>query len=283
MADDRVVLITGVTGKQGGGVARHLRGKGFRLRGMTRKPASEPARTLASQGIEIVQGDLDDARSLEAALKGAWGVFGVQNTWEAGVEREEEQGKRLARVAREQGVQHFVYTSVGSAHRRTGVPHFENKWQIEETLRGLHFPSHVIMRPVFFMENLPSPWFLNGDAIVSSLDPATRLQMIASDDVGKFGAYAFEHASEMNGKEVDLAGDAATMPEVAALFSRRLGRAIKYTRIPNEDVRKNSTDFAAMLDWFDRVGYDANVEALERTYGLGFRTLAQWAAEAVHP
>jgi hypothetical protein len=45
----------------------------------------------------------------------------VQNAGEAGVEREEAQGKRLATLAREAGVEHFVYTSVGSAHKQTGV------------------------------------------------------------------------------------------------------------------------------------------------------------------
>ena len=44
---------------------------------------------------------------LKATLKGVWGVFGVQNTWEAGV-KEEEQGKRLW-LAKAAGVQHFVY------------------------------------------------------------------------------------------------------------------------------------------------------------------------------
>jgi uncharacterized protein YbjT (DUF2867 family) len=60
-------------------------------------------------------------------LAGVWGVFGVQNTLEAGVERKEAQGKRLATLAREAGVEHYVYTSVGSAHKRTGIPHFDSK------------------------------------------------------------------------------------------------------------------------------------------------------------
>ena len=117
MIDTRMVLITGATGKQGGAVARHLAGKGFKIRAMTRKVDSDAARSLAAAGAEIVKGDLDDAASIEAALTGAWGAFAVQNTWEAGVEGEEAQGKRFARVARKVGVQHFVYSSVGSAHR----------------------------------------------------------------------------------------------------------------------------------------------------------------------
>src|SRR5580698_9530830 len=141
MANDQTILITGATGQQGGAVAQALQGAGFHLRGLTRKPESERAATLARQGINIVKGDLDDEASLRRGLAGVWGVFGVQNAGEAGVEREEAQGKRLATLAREAGVEHYVYTSVGSAHKQTGIPHFDNKWRIEETVRDLRFPS----------------------------------------------------------------------------------------------------------------------------------------------
>ena len=188
MADKKTVLITGATGKQGGAVLRELAGKGFALRAMTRKPDSDAAHALANAGAEVVAGNLDDVGSLQKALKGAWGVFAVQNTWEAGVEGEEEQGKRLAKLAKEAGVQHFVYTSVGSADRQTGIPHFDNKFRIEETVRSLGFPSYAIIRPVFFMENLPSPWFLNGDAIYAAMKPDLKLQMIAVKDIGTYPA-----------------------------------------------------------------------------------------------
>ena len=92
MTNDRTILITGVTGNQGGAVARALRGAGFHLRGLTRKPEGERAAALSRQGIDIVKGDLDDEPTLRRALAGAWGVFGVQNAGEAGVEREEAQG-----------------------------------------------------------------------------------------------------------------------------------------------------------------------------------------------
>ena len=112
MTNDRTILITGVTGQQGGAVAQALQGAGFHLRGLTRKPDSEPAAALGRQGVDLVKGDLDDEASLRRALAGAWGVFGVQNAGEAGVEREEAQGKRLATLAREAGVEHYVCTSV---------------------------------------------------------------------------------------------------------------------------------------------------------------------------
>jgi uncharacterized protein YbjT (DUF2867 family) len=278
MANDQTVLVTGATGKQGGATLRHLAARGgFRLRAMTRKPGSDAARAVAALGAEVVQGDLDDAPSLERAVAGCWGVFSLQNTWEAGVEREEEQGKRLAEVARRGGVQHFVYTSVGSAHLRTGIPHFDNKARVEQTVRELKFPSWVILRPVFFMENLVSPWFLQGDRLVTAMAPTTRLQMIASDDIGRFAAAAFLDASRWNGTETDLAGDSATMPEAADAVSEIVGRKITFERIPIEAVRKNSDDFAKMLEWFERVGYSADVPSLEARWGIRPKTLREWA------
>ncbi len=279
MADQRTILITGATGKQGGAVIRALAGKGFDLRAMTRHPDGEAARALAGTGARVVRGDLDDPASLRAALAGAWGVFAVQNTWEAGVEREEEQGKRMATLAREAGVQHFVYTSVGSAHRHTGIPHFENKARIEEAVRSLQFPSQVIIRPVFFMENLTSPFFLNGDTIYTALDPATVLQMIAVEDIGRYGARTFTDASRLNRREIDLAGDAVTMTEAAKTLAAALGRPIEFVRIPIEQVRQNSEDSAIMLEWFDRVGFDADIPALEREFGVTSTTLTAWAAK----
>jgi uncharacterized protein YbjT (DUF2867 family) len=89
MTRDRTILITGVTGNQGGAVARALQGTGFHLRGLTRMPEGERAAALARQGVDVVKGDLDNEATLRRALSGAWGIFGVQNTLEAGVEREE--------------------------------------------------------------------------------------------------------------------------------------------------------------------------------------------------
>ena len=156
MADTKSVLVTGATGQQGGAVARELLASGYRVKAMTRNPQGEKAKVLTKLGAEVIQGDLNDTASLEKAVNDVWGVFAVQNTWEAGVEGEETQGKQIAKIAKKAGVQHYVYTSVGSAHRSTGIPHFDNKWRVEETVRRLGFPSYVIIRPVFFMENFIS-------------------------------------------------------------------------------------------------------------------------------
>lgn len=277
-----IILVTGATEKQGGAVARHLLKSGYKVKAMTRKPQGEKAGILRSLGAEVVQGDFDDPRSLELALDGVRGVFSVQNTWEAGVEREEEQGKRFAEIAKKKGIFHFVYTSVGSASRNTGIPHFENKWRIEQTVRALRFPSYTIIRAVFFMENFISPWFLPGlleGKLLMGIKPETTLQMIAVDDIGKYGLMAFERQEKMNGVELDIAGDKHTLPETAAILSRVTGKNIEFVEVPKEDVRKFSEDYAIMLEWFDRVGYDVDIPGLEKEYGVRPTTLTAWGSQ----
>lgn len=274
-----IILVTGATGNQGGAIARQLLSKGYRVRAMTRNPDSEKSKALAELGAEVVRGEFDDPESMERALEGAWGAYSVQNTWEAGVAREEEQGKLFAELARKIEISHFVYSSVGSAHRTTGIPHFDNKWRIEQKIRSLAFPSYTILRPAFFMDNFVSPWFKPGlmeGKLKIALKPDTVLQMNAVEDIGRFGLMAFENHEKMNGVELDFAGDQLTMPEAAEIIGRAMGKKIIFERTPIEEVRAWSEDFAVMLEWFDRVGYCADIDALEKNYGVRLIKLSEW-------
>jgi len=129
---------------------------------------------------------------------------------------------------------------------------------------------------VFFMENLVSPWFLQGDKIVAGLAPDTKVQMIAVNDIGRVEAQGFLRAEELNGQAIDLAGDSVSMREATATLSSALGRKLELQTIPIEAVRQNSADFAAMLEWFEAVGYDVDIDALERRFGRMAR-LEEWA------
>lgn len=275
------ILITGATGQQGGATARALLAAGHKVVAMTRNPSSPKAKELAALGAELVQADLDDEVSLRSALEGKWGVFAVQNTWEAGVEGEEEQGKRLAHLAKEAGVQHFVYASVGSAGQATGIPHFDNKYRIEETVRELGFPSYVILRPSFFMENLTSPFFKPGiddGAVAIAVLPKTQIQMVAVEDIAEYGKMAFEQHEQLNGQAIDFAGDEMTPLQLATTLSEVTGRDIKHFQVPIEQVREFSDDFAIMLEWFDAVGYAVDIQGNEERYGIPATNFGDWAA-----
>ena len=101
------------------------------------------------------------------------------------------------------------------------------------------------------------------------------------DDIGAFGLKLFQDAQRVNGRAVDIAGDEMTMPEAAAVLSEAMGKSIEFVQMPIEQVRSSSEDFALMLEWFDKVGYDVDVPALTREYGIRPTTLRDWASKVV--
>jgi uncharacterized protein YbjT (DUF2867 family) len=266
---ERRILVTGATGRQGGSAARHLLRRGYRVRALTRDPGSAAAEALRSAGAEIVHGDLDHRASLERAVAGVYGVFSVQNFWETGFQREIDQGCRLCDVAKAAGVEHLVYSSVGSAHRDTHLDHFDSKWTIEEHIRGQAIPW-TIFRPVWFMQNWEGP-FLRPQLLAGTLAlPLSRdvnFQQISAEDVGAYVAMAFADPEEWMGRELDLAGDEASVEETVATFARVVGRSVSYHQVPWEEYRRAAGDeYHDMFRWFQDVGYDADVAACRAVY-----------------
>jgi hypothetical protein len=133
------------------------------------------------------------------------------------------------------------------------------------------------------MENLVSPWFLNGDKMAAAMKPNTVLQMIAVADVGKYGALAFTKSAELNRAEIDIAGDAVTIPQAAATIGEAMRKPIQFVQAPIEEVRKHSADFAMMLEWFDKVGYNADIAGNEKKHGIKPTRLTEWARNNVRP
>ena len=245
---ERPVLVTGATGRQGGAVARNLLGRGFRVRVLTRDPQKPSARSLAERGAEVVRGDLEDRSSVDLALEGVYGVFSVQNPLEAGMESEIRQGKTLADAAKAAGVEHLVYSSMGSSHRVTGIPTFESKWEVEEHIRGTGLP-YTVLRPVFFMQN----WEKMRDQILAGtlaqpLDPDKPLQQISTEDIGAFAAMAFDDPDRWIGREMDIAGDELTMVQMAQTFGRVIGRKVDYYQIPWEQFREAMGEVVTVLN-----------------------------------
>ena len=255
---------------------RHLRERGFPVRALTRDPDQPKARSLMAPGVEIVRGDMDNPQSLTRAMDGVYGVHSVQNSHEAGVEGEIREGLNMAEAARRSGVSHFVYSSVGSADQRTGIPHFDSKFRIEEHIRGtgLHY---TIVRPVYFMEN----WMgmrdsINGGTFSLPLNPDTRLQMIAVNDIGAVVAMALEHPGKWQGRAFDLAGDELSMTELAEVFSRASGHEVRYTQVPWDEFEKQAgKEMTMMYRWFQDTGYHVDISAVRQEYPA-LTTFGQW-------
>lgn len=265
----QIILVTGATGNQGGAVARHLLQRGFAVRALVRDDSDASAAALKDAGAEIVVGDLDDRDSLDRAARGAHGVFSVQSIQD-GLETEIRQGKAIADAAKAAGVSHFVYSSVGSADRDTGVPHFDSKFQIEEHVRASGV-TYTILRPVFFLYNYDEPQsrgMIEKGTLAQPLSPDTKLQQLSEDDYGRMVATAFERPEDFSDRAIDVASVEMTMPEVAEAFSRVTGKTVEYKQVPWDDFEKQAgEEMTVMYRWFESTGYDADLAELRREFG----------------
>src|SRR5260221_864079 len=264
--NNKIIAVTGATGQQGGAVARKLLAEGWQVRALTRdvnKPAAQELRTL---GAEIVAGDMDSRAELDAAFKGVYGVFSVQNYWLPNVQYEGEikQGKNVAEAAKTAGVQHLVYSSVGSAHRGMGQKHFDSKWIIEQFIHTLDVP-YTILRPVAFMDNnnWRRAYILSGTYTGMGLRPEKCGQTVAVDAIDDFLALPFADKKSYHGKAIELAGDELTETQTAEVFSKLIGRPVTLAG-PSGQSWTPEEEAKAAFNFFNGVAYDANIAALRK-------------------
>ena len=276
--DNRIIAVTGATGQQGGAVARKLLSDGWKVRALTRDVNKPAAQELKALGAEVVLGDMDNRAQLDAAFKGAYGVFSVQNFWlpDVGFEGEIRQGKNVADAAKDVGVEHLVYSSVGAAHRGMGQKHFESKWSIERYIHSLELP-YTILRPAFFMENYnwSRAQILNGILMSMGLRPEKGLQSIAVEDIAVFVALAFANPEQYIGKTIELSGDELTESQITDTFTKVIGRPVKLTMPSGESGRRADEEMTAMFNFFNGEAYDADIPALRKLHP-GLLTLEQY-------
>lgn len=273
----RTVLVLGVTGQQGGATARHLLAGGWHVRGLTRDASSPGARRIEALGAELVEGDMEQAATLEAAMAGVYGVFSVQPpTWDPTPETDAHEariGRLVADVAHEAGVRHFVYASVTGADA-TAAARPDYKAAVEDHIRALDLPA-TILRPVTFMENyaLP-PQGLAAGTLYEPTAPGVPIGLVAVDDIGFFAALAFRSPDRFLGQTVDIAGDFLTPPEVARVLGAALGRPIAYRHVPPASLP--NAIVAAMYEWVNGSGYpEIDLGAL-RALHPGLLTFEDW-------
>ncbi|MEU0687181.1 NmrA/HSCARG family protein [Streptomyces uncialis] len=267
MAVDGTILVLGGTGRQGGALVRELLRRGRPVHALVRDPEAPGARALADAGAVLAHGDMDDEASLRAAMKGVHGVFSVQPfRTPGGVSAEERQGRAVGDIAAEAGVAHLVYSSVGGAERASGIPHFESKWNVERHLRTLDL-AVTVLRPTMFYDVFEeiSPRRVDDGLVLGMwLRPEVPVQIIATDDIAAFAADAFDDPGAWAGRQVEIAGDELTGPQMAEAFARVSGVPTRYEYLPIEKLRAVRDDLATMFDWFDREGYRADLPELRR-------------------
>ncbi len=223
------------------------------MRAVSRNPQSKAARTLSQLGAEVVQADMDDRASLEAAFDGMRHVFSVQNWNTSGTEGEIRQGKLVAEVARWAGVDHLVYGSAGTGEPDTGIAHFESKIEVENHMRQLGLPFSII-RPGPFMELLSEKEFFPAMATWGTEPKITGwdlpLPWVAVRDLGVAIAEMFQEPGRWIGQDVAMFGDVKALAECQETFVAITGK--KPLRIPLPlwmFHRMAGNEFTLMWQW----------------------------------
>jgi len=277
MAKELTVVVTGSTGKQGGAVAQGLLERGHKVRAVTRDPNSSQAKSLASAGATLVAASLEDTAALTKALEGATSLFAMTTPFGGGTDAETRQGVVAADAAKAAGV-HLVFTSVNSANRQTGIPHFDSKYEVEKYIATIGVRA-TILAPAFFMENLSfGKAQLAKGVYAVALPPTRKLAQISVADIGAVAIRVLEDAGRFAGKRFDLASDELTGNDVVAILSRVTGRPFAYYQVPLEVIRQAmGEDGAKMYEWMDGVGYTADRAALRREFpDVAFQTFESW-------
>jgi uncharacterized protein YbjT (DUF2867 family) len=273
MANKPIVVVTGVTGAQGGSVAEALLHSGkWHVRGITRKPDSDKAKEWAKKGVEIVKADLSNKAELEKAFRGGVAAFGVTNFWDPEVQKnislEVTQGKLMADVAAAAGVKHYVWSSLPNADKISGgklhVPHLTGKNEVEEYIRTKH--KSMTMTAVymgFYWTNLrPNSRSVRKSEtdgaieFILPLNPTTQIPGVDPADLGPIVATVLENREKYAGKRILVAAEYITPPEIAKIFTKVTGKPARCVAPPFDVLAKSgmSQELIEMFKFFNDYG-----------------------------
>jgi uncharacterized protein YbjT (DUF2867 family) len=281
-------LITGATGRQGGGVIAALSAmeiKPFTIYALTRNVDSPNAQNLVSKysNLKLVSGTFDNPTAIFSACKvPISGVFAVQLPpgFPPSAGAEEKQGKDLIDAAIAHGVKVYVQTTVdrgsNSDTNPTKVPHFISKFNIEKHLElqvkeSEAKTSFTILRPTSFMENFAGGFMtkLLATSCRDVLPPDQRIQLIAVKDIGWFAAKALTNPDSDNykNKSINLAGDELSFTEMDAIYSEWTRKAIPTTfSVVRWVLFKLVKEMPTTFDFFREEGFSADIPGLKKVY-----------------
>ena len=258
-AAKRLIVVTGATGAQGGGLVRALLkdpSRTFAVRAVTRNPVSPKALELKRLGAEVVSGDIDDVDSLKKAFKGAYGAFCVTNFWEhSSPEREFAQGRNLADAAKACNLKHVIWSTLEDSRNwiplsdtrmptlmgKYKVPHFDAKAEANRHFVERKVPTTFLLTS-FYWENFihfgmgPKP---GADGVLAITLPMgdRKLPGMASEDIGRCALGIFHKGNEYIGKAIGIAGEHLSGDEMAAALSKALGKVVRYNAVEPQVYR----------------------------------------------
>ncbi len=226
-------LVMGITGKVGGAAARHLLKQGKQVRALVRDRAK--AATWADRGVELVDGDWNDATAITAALKGVEGAFVMlPAVWAPSPDYREAKAvianyvEALNRVAPPRVV---ALSSMG-ADRTGGVGNVTALSLLEQGLRGLRSPVAFVRAGGFFENFLYGLQAAQGGTLPVFYNPTNRRStMVAAEDIGAEAAELLTGPAWSGHRVIEL-GSMVSADEVAEQLGEVLALDVRAFAIP---------------------------------------------------
>ena len=283
------ILVTGATGNVGRQVVEQLTKRGAKVRALVR----DPSKARFPAGVEVVQGDLLDVDSVRSAFSGVSTLFLLN----AVVADEYTQALIALNVAREVGIERFVYLSVIHSDIYVNVPHFAGKFGVERMIEQLGLNA-TILRPAYFMSNdLTIKDVVTGYGVYPMPIGSKGLAMVDTRDVGEIAAIELlrreRAATPLPLSRINLVGpDTLTGSDVAAIWTDVLGRTIAYPGDDSAGFEQNLRKFMPSWMAFDMrlmserfltdgmVPEAGDVERLTALLGRPLRSYREFASEA---
>ncbi len=228
-------FVSGITGKVGGAAARQLLKEGKTVRALARDPRK--AAEWSQQGVDIRQGDFNDAAALGGALEGVEGAFLMMPPFAAPTPDFSE-AKAIVPSFREALRQAspprlVALSSIGSQQSsRLGT--ITSTYLLEQGLSDLPFPTAFI-RAGSFLENYL--YALKSTPSTGRFDtfltPANRpVPMVATEDIGNQIARLL--VAGWTGRKIIELGSPISPDDLARALTEVLGRTVQAHSIPRE-------------------------------------------------
>lgn len=278
-----MILVVGGTGTIGSEVTRLLKAGHAEFKALVRDPAK--AKTLASQGVATVAGDLRQPSTLPGALAGVEKVFVVTPL----VPDQVQMRAALIAAAKAAGVRHFVMsTGIGAAPDapvQLGRWHGENQKQVQDS--GM---AWTFVQPGYFMQNL----LMYGEAIRNSGEfymplGDGKVSWIDARDIAAVAATALTTPGHENRVYPVTGPEALSGAELAAILSETAGHTVSYVPISLDQAKQAMmamgmtealADAMNEVNAFAPAGHLAGVlDTVEKVTGRPARTFRQFAQE----
>ncbi|PLB47401.1 putative hscarg dehydrogenase [Aspergillus steynii IBT 23096] len=291
----KLIVVLGATGNQGGSVIKtFLDDPAWRIRALTRNASSASAQRLQQSGVEVVQADLDDPASLEAAFQDANTIFAVTDFWNSFASPENRSKKRpdqpmnewTYHYEKQQGMNVFdaaakvptldrlIFSSLSDVSKRSNgkyknVMHFDSKAHAAEYGRKTHpelWKKTSLIQIGWYISNFLSHPLLQPRKtaegtyqFISGVRGDVHLPVIAAEEDAGPATRAL--ALSPPGKNLIAYREWMTLNELSAIWGRVLGVSAEVVTLPEGESIPGVPDELKdeLLDnwaYFNEFGYE---------------------------